>query len=136
VMITVGLAKMLQERLQAATIHPRQVVSTQTLPAGGINRCVKVAPLINAPHDVRPAKPPGAIASLVPVDQTEARFVEGQDLQRLVVLRFALAELLPYLASEVFLKASCFLGSAFSWRGRAVLSFTLRRLRSAPTLSG
>src|SRR4051812_48854326 len=109
-MIRVGLAKMLQERLQAATIHPRQVVSTQTLPAGGINRCVKVAPLINAPHDVRRAKPPGAIASLVSVDQTEARFVEGQDLQRLVVLRFALAELLPYLASKVFKRPLAFWG--------------------------
>jgi hypothetical protein len=83
----------------------------------------------------------------MPVDQSKARFIEGQDLQRLVllvvvvvvvvvVLRFALPELLPYPASEVFLKASCFWESAFSWRGRPVFSFTLRRLRSAPTLSG
>jgi hypothetical protein len=80
----------------------------------------------------------------MPVDQSKARFVEGQDLQRLVLLlllvvvalRFALPELLPYPASEAFLKASCFWESAFSWRGRPVFSFTLRRLRSAPTLSG
>ena len=37
---------------------------------------------------------------------------------------------------EVFLKASCSSGSAFSCRGRPVLSLTLRRLRSWPTPSG
>jgi hypothetical protein len=70
----------------------------------------------------------------MPVDQTKACFIEGQDLQRFVGT-LALAALFDLLG-ELFLKASCSSLSAFSCRGRPVFSFTLRRLRSAPTLSG
>src|SRR3954465_1214472 len=101
---------MLQERLQASPIHARQV-STETFPTGGIHRRIKVGPLVSASHRVGRAKSHRTIASPMPVDQSKARFVEGQDLQRLVllllllllvvvvvvvvVLRFALPELLP-----------------------------------------
>jgi hypothetical protein len=95
---------------------------------------VQVDPFVGAPYRVRRAEPLGTITPPVPADQPEARLVEGQDLQRLLLP--SLAAYPAYPASEVLLKASRSSGSAFSCRGRPVLSFTLRRLSSAPTLSG
>src|SRR5215210_123239 len=134
-MVSISLTKALQKCLQAAPIHAGQV-STETLSAGRVHRRVEVSPLVGTPHDPGRAKPCGAIAPPVPVDQPKACFVEGQDLQRLLLQVALAADGPPYFASEVFLKAFCSSGSAFSWRGRPVLSFTLRRLRSWPTLSG
>ena len=79
--------------------------------------------------------PSDSIAFSVPVDEAKTRLVEGQDLQRLAglsarALPYALPYGLPYPIAEVFLKASCSSLSAFSWRGRPVLSFTFRRLSS------
>jgi hypothetical protein len=72
--------------------------------------------------------PSDRVAPPVPADQAKTCFIKGQDLQWLVVGLWA-AEL-PYPIGKLFLKASCCWGSAFSCRGRPVLSFTLRRLRS------
>jgi hypothetical protein len=71
----------------------------------------------------------------MPVDEAKTGFIKGQDLQRFVgswatALPYGLPYGLPYPIGEVFLKASCSSVSAFSCRGRPVLSFTFRRLRS------
>src|SRR5215207_1123010 len=121
-MVAVGSGEFCEELLEA-------------LPTRGVHRRVQVGPLIDAPDDVGRAKPLRAVASSVPVDQPETRLVEGQDLQRLLAGVLLLAVLLDP-CRELFLKASCSRSSAFSCRGRPVLSFALRRLRSPPTLSG
>src|SRR5215208_4726476 len=127
----VSLREFAEEYLQASVVHPRQV-HAEALPRGGLHRGVEVGPLVGAPHDVGRPEPLGAVAPPVPVDQPESRLVEGQNLQR-----FVAASALPLdLDGEVFLNACCSFWSASSWRGRPVLSLTLRRLRSWPTPSG
>jgi hypothetical protein len=83
----------------------------------------------------------------MPVYEPKARLIESHNLQRFLLVRgftrgrprrlgFALPADPPQFAQELFLKVSCSFGSAFSWRGRPVLSFTLRLLNKPPTLSG
>src|SRR5215208_2699023 len=133
-MVGVAFREFLEEDLQASGVHPRQV-KTKALSGRGLHRRVEVGPLVGASHHVGRANPFRAVAPRVPVDEPETRLVEGQNLQWLPLLAVALAYVLD-LAGEVFLKASCSFWSAFSWRGRPVLSLTLRRLRSWPTPSG
>src|SRR5829696_1264694 len=117
VVFGVSLRELAEEYLQASVVHPRQV-QADALPRGGLHRGVEVGPLVGAPP--------------VPADQPEACLVEGQNLQRLVV-----ASALPLdLTGKLFLNACCSFWSASSWRGRPVLSLTLRRLKSWPTPSG
>src|SRR5215210_2783747 len=140
-MVGVCFAQVLQERLQTKAVHARQV-HAEALPAYRIYSRVEVGPLVGAPHRVGRAKTPRTIAPPVPVDKPEARLVQGQDLQRLLAGGGGggggVAPLAPcaHLLGELFLKASCSCVSAFSWRGRAVFSFTFRRRRRPPTLSG
>src|SRR5918993_2765796 len=124
-MVSICFAQVLQKRLKTQAIHARQV-KAQALAAGGIERCIEIGPLVGASDDVGRAKALRTISPSVPVDQSKACFVEGQDLQRFVGT-LALAALFNFLG-ELFLKASCFSLSAFSWRGPPVFSFTLRRL--------
>src|SRR5215208_325045 len=131
-MLRVGFGELFEEYLQTSAIHPRQV-KAEALSRGGLDRRIEVSPLVGAPHHVGRAKAFGTVAPPVPVDQPETGLVEGQDLQR---FPWATLAALPDGVGEVFLKASCSSGSAFSWRGLPVLSFTLRRLRSWPTPSG
>lgn len=91
VVLGVGLGQMFQEHLETNTVHPRQV-GAEALSRRGIDRRVEVGPLVNAAHDPGRAESPRTIAPLVPVDQSEARLIEGQDLKRL--LGMALAKLL------------------------------------------
>src|SRR5215207_4314122 len=138
-MIGIDLTEAPKELLETHPIHARQV-KAETLARDGIDRGVEIGPLVGAADDVGWTKAFRAVTSLVPVDQSKACHVKGQDLQRFVrglrglalVAGFAYGELL----GELFLKASCSSVSAFSCRGRPVLSFTLRRLKSPPTLSG
>src|SRR5215204_1768111 len=131
VVFGVGLGEFAEEYLQASVVHPRQV-QADALPRGGLHRGVEVGPLVGAPHDVGRTEPLRAVAPPVPADQPEACLVEGQNLQRLVV-----ASALPLdLTGKLFLNACCSFWSASSWRGRTVLSLTLRRLKSWPTPSG
>src|ERR671910_23150 len=131
VVFGVSLGELAEEYLQRSVVHPRQL-QVEALPRGGLHRGVEVGPLLGAPHDVGRAEPLRAVAPPVPVDQPEACFVEGQNLQR-----FVAASALPLdFTGEVFLNACCASGAASSWRGRPLLSFTLRRLRSWPTPSG
>src|SRR4051812_19614530 len=83
VMVGVGFAKVFQERLKTAPVHAGQV-KAQALARCRIDRYVEVGPLVGTPYYVRRTKAFGTITSSVPVDQTEARFVEGQNLQRFV----------------------------------------------------
>ncbi len=132
VMLGVALREFVEEHLQASVVHPRQI-QAEALSGGGLDRRVQVGPFVGALHYIGWSEPRGAVASPMPVDESETSFVEGENLQRL------LAVTIPGLADgvgEVFLKASCLLWSAFSWRGRPVLSFALRRLRNWPTPSG
>jgi hypothetical protein len=101
-------------------------------------RIQEVGPLlVGTPDDVGWPKAFGTVASSVPVDQAKTRFIESQNLQRLLGLWAADPPCSPsYLIGEVFLKASCSSRSAFSWRGLPVLSLTFRRRRSCPTPSG
>ncbi len=128
--VGVGFRESVEETLQASCVHPGQV-KAEALSRCGLERRIQVGPLVGAPDDVGRAKAFGAVALPMPVDEAETGFVEGQDLQRFVGFSaVALPYGLPYLLGEVFLKASCSCGSAFSCRGRPVLSFTFRRLRS------
>ena len=120
------LEALVEEHLKTSVVHPRQV-QTHALSTRGLHRSVQIGPLVRAPHRVGRAEPPGAVAPVVPVDQPETCLVEGKDLQRLAAT--TLSNSLDDIG-EVFLKASCSSGSAFSCRGRPVLSLTLRRLRS------
>ena len=128
----VGFGELVEETLQASSIHPGQV-KAETLSRCRLERSIEVSPLVGSSDDVGWTKPPRTVASPVPVDEAKTCFVKGQDLQRFVGLS---AAELPYLIGEVFLKASCSSVSAFSCRGRPVLSLTFRRLRSCPTPSG
>src|SRR5215210_1412874 len=136
-MVGVCFAQVLQERLQTKAVHARQV-HAEALPAYRIYSRVEVGPLVGAPHDPGRAKTPRTIPPPVPVDKPEARLVQGQDLQRLLAGGGGVAPLAPCapLLGELFLKASCSCVSAFSRRGRPVFSFTFRRRRRPPTLSG
>src|SRR5215203_854497 len=135
----VGFGEPFEERLQAPTVHPWQI-QTETLSCCGLERRIEVGPLVGTPNDVGRTKALRIVAPPVPVDEAKTGLVEGQDLQRLLVgLSAATLPLpygLPYPIAEVFFKASCSSGSAFSCRGRPVLSLTLRRLKSCPTPSG
>src|SRR5829696_950363 len=133
-MVGVAFREFVEEDLQASVVHPRQI-KRKALSGRWLHRRVQVGPLVGASHDVGRAKPFRAVAPRVPVDEPETRLVEGHHHKRLSLLAVALAYLLD-LPGEVFWKASCVSGSAFSWRGRPVLSLTLRRLRSWPTSSG
>src|SRR5215211_703711 len=106
-------------------------VRAEALPALGLHRRIQPRPFVAAAHDTRRAETFRAVAPAVPVYEPEARLVEGHHLQRLAG---RLGADPPQLARELFLKASCSFASAFSWRGRPVLSFTLPRLKSPPTL--
>jgi hypothetical protein len=130
--VAVGFGELFEETLQASTVHPGKI-ETEALSRCRFDRRIEVGPLVGAPDDVGRTKPLRTVASPVPVDQAETCFIKGQDLQGLVWLS---ATDLPYLIGKVFLKASCSCGSAFSWRGLPVLSFTFRRLKSCPTPSG
>src|SRR3712207_6431505 len=119
-MVGICFTQALQERPKRQAIHAGEV-KREALAAGRINRRVKVGPLIGTPYHVRWTKALRTIAPSVPVDQTKACFIEGQDLQRSVGAP-ALAALFDLLG-ELFLKASCSSLSAFSsCRGRARFS--------------
>src|SRR5215203_754445 len=127
VLVGVGLGELFEEGLQTSSVHPGQV-KTETLSRRGFDCRIKVGPLVGALDDVGRAKALRTVSPPVPVDEPETRFVEGHDLQWLV-LGLSASDL-PYPAGEVFLNASCSLGSAFSCRGLPVLSLTFLRLRS------
>src|SRR5215204_4359197 len=132
----VGFGEPFEERLQAPTVHPWQI-QTEPLSCCGLERRIEVGPLVGTPNDVGRTKALRTVALCVPVDEAKTGLVEGQDLQRLAWLSATdLPYGLSYPLGKVFLKASCSCGSAFSCRGRPVLSFTLWRLRSCPTPSG
>ena len=97
-MVRVGFRQFVEEHLQAYVIHPRQV-QAEALSRCGLHCRVQIGPLVGAPHYIWRAEAPGAIASLVPADEPEPGFVEGQDLQRLPAV--ALADT-PYGGGEVF----------------------------------
>src|SRR3712207_4565502 len=129
VVVGVGFGELFEETLQAPTVHPGQV-KAEALSRCGLERRIEVGPLVGAPDDVGWTKTLRAVSPPVPIDEAKTRFIKGQDLQRFVGFwAAALPYGLPYPLGEVFLKASCSSVSAFSWRGRPVLSFTLRRLR-------
>src|SRR5215208_3254444 len=109
-----------------AVIHPRQV-HAEAFPGCRLHRRVEAGPLVGASHRVGRTESLGTVAPPTPVDEPKACLVEGQDLQRLPAMARSAS---PEDVREVFLKASCSSGSAFSCRGRPVLSFTLRRLKS------
>lgn len=126
-MVGIHLAEAFQECLETGAVQARQT-KAKTLACCRIYCGVEVGPLIGAVHDVRRAKPLGTVALLVPVDQSEACLIEGQNLQWLLLeepLVFS-----PEVLGEVFLKCSCSSGLALRWRGRPLLSFTWRRLKS------
>jgi hypothetical protein len=79
VMIGVSLGELLQEHLKASIIHPRQV-HAEALSARWLHRCVQISPLVGAFDPIRWTEPERAVASAMPVDQSEARLVESQDL--------------------------------------------------------
>src|SRR5215207_1032349 len=121
----VGFRELFEERLQAPTVHPWKI-KTEAFSRCGFDCRIQVGPFVGAPDDVGRAKALRTVSPPMPVDEPETRFVEGQDLQWLA-LGLSAAEPpygLPYPIGEVFLKASCSFGSAFSCRGRPVLSFT------------
>jgi hypothetical protein len=72
---------MLQVSLEALFVHTRQI-STETFSGDGVHGCVEVGPLVATVNGIRWAKTFGAVASSMPVDQSEARLVEGQNLRR------------------------------------------------------
>ena len=128
--VGVGFGEPFEETLQASSVHPRQI-KAEALSRGGFERRIEVRPLVGAPDDVGWTKPLRTVSPPVPVDEAKTGFIKGQHLQRFV--GFSAAALPygpPYPIGEVFLKASCSSVSAFSCRGRPVLSFTFRRLRS------
>src|SRR5215207_3068869 len=125
-MMGVGFGKLFEEALQTPTVHPGQV-KAEGLSRSGLHCRIEVGPFVGAPDDVGRTKAFGTVSPPVPVDQAKTRFVKGQDLQWFAAVTLAA---LPDGGGEVFLKASCSSVSAFSWRGRPVLSFTFRRLRS------
>src|SRR5215203_6371987 len=127
VVMGVGFGKLLKEALQTPTVHPGQV-KAETLSRSRLHCRIQVGPFVGAPDDVGWAKALRTVSPPVPVDEAETCFVEGHDLQWLV-LGLSASDL-PYPAGEVFLNASCSLGSAFSCRGLPVLSLTFLRLRS------
>src|SRR5215217_9251583 len=132
-MIGVGFGEPFEERLQASTVHPRKI-QAETFSRCWLECRVEIGPLVGAADYVGRAKAHRTVAPPVPVDEAKTCFIKGQDLQWLLV-GFWAAEL-PYPTGKLFLKASCCWGSAFSWRGLPVLSFTFRRLKSCPTPSG
>src|SRR5215204_1469395 len=79
VVIGVSLCELLQEYLKASVIHPGQV-HTETLPGRGFDRRVEISPLVSAFHDPRWTGPHRAVAPPMPVDQSESRLVESQNL--------------------------------------------------------
>src|SRR5215207_11053422 len=131
--VGVGLGELFEEGLQASTVHPRKI-EAEALSRRGLDRRIQIGPLVGAPDDVGWTKPLRTVSSPMPVDEAKTCFVEGHDLRWLVPGLSASDP--PYPTGEVFLKASCSSGSAFSCRGLPVLSFTFRRLRSCPTPSG
>src|SRR5215210_2822112 len=122
----VGFGELFEETLQTSSVHPRKI-KAEALSRCRLERRIQIGPLVGSSHDVGRPKPLRAVSPPVPVDEAKTGFIKGQDLQWLVGLS---ATDLPYLIGEVFLKASCSCGLAFSWRGLPVLSLTLRRLRS------
>ncbi len=103
VMIGVGFGELIEESLQAPTVHPGQI-KAEALSRDGVERRIQVGPLLSAPDDVGWAKPFGTVAPSVPVDQAKTRFVEGQNLQRSATVMVAAS---PDGGGEVFLKAFC-----------------------------
>ena len=126
VVMGVGFGKLLKEALQTPTVHPGQV-KAETLSRSRLHCRIQVGPFVGAPDDVGWAKALRTVSPPVPVDEAETCFVEGQNLQWFPAWTLAA---LPDGGGEVFLKASCSWGSAFSCRGLPVLSFTFRRLKS------
>ena len=129
--VGVGFGESVEETLQASCVHPGQV-KAEALSRRRLECRIEVGPLVGAPDDVGWAKPLRTVSPPVPVDETKTGFIKGKDLQRFVGLSAVAlgAYGLPYPLGEVFLKASCSWGSAFSCPGLPVLSFTFRRLRS------
>ena len=78
VLIGVALGELLQEYLQASLIHPWQV-HTETLSACGFESRVQVSPFVSAFDDIRWTEPKRTVAPPMPVDQSEASLVEGQN---------------------------------------------------------
>ena len=106
-MVGICLTKTLQERFEAAALKTWKV-NTETLARCGINRRVQIGPLVGAMHHIGRTKPSGTVALLMPVDQSEACLIEGQNLQGLVL------EMLLAFSSEV-------LGELFLKRAVALL---------------
>ena len=91
-MIGAGLGDLLEERLQAPTVHPGQV-EAQTLSRCWLERRIKVGPLLGTPDDVGRTKALRTVALCVLVDEAKTGLVEGQHLQGLAWLS---AVVLPY----------------------------------------
>jgi hypothetical protein len=79
VMIGVSLGELLQEYLKASLIHPWQL-HAEALSTPRLQRRVQVGPFVGAFDDIRWTEPKRAVASAMPVDQSEARLVESQYL--------------------------------------------------------
>ena len=77
----VGFGDLFEERLQAPTVHPWQI-QTETLSCCGLERRIKVGPLVGTPNDVGRTKALRTVALCVPVDETKTRLVEGICLPR------------------------------------------------------
>src|SRR5918994_6515816 len=131
-MVAISLPYLFQEHLKTSAIGLREV-HTEALSAARLYRRIQVGPFVYPTYYARWTKPHRAVAPSVPVDQSEACLIKCQNLQRLFGM---LLVLLLDPSTELFLKSSCCCWSAFSCRGRPVLGFALRRLRSPPTLSG
>jgi hypothetical protein len=82
-MIGIDLTEVPKELLETHPIHARQV-KAETLARDGIDRGVEIGPLVGAADDVGWTKAFRTVTSLVPVDQSKACLVKGQDLQRFV----------------------------------------------------
>ena len=76
VMIRVGFGELVEETLQASTVHPRKI-KAEALSRSGFNRRIEVGPLVGTFDDVGRTKPLRAVASPVPIDQAKTRLVKG-----------------------------------------------------------
>lgn len=79
-MVRIVFGEPFEETLQATAVHPRKIKAV-ALPIGGIYGRIEIGPLVGTPHCVGRTKAFWAVASCVPVDQTEACLVKSQNLQ-------------------------------------------------------
>jgi hypothetical protein len=75
----VGFGDLFEERLQAPTVHPRQI-KAEALSRCGFDRRVEVGPFVGAADDIGWTKALRAVTPPVPVDETKTSFIKGQNL--------------------------------------------------------